>query len=68
MTYAYACLDWPSKPLLWKRGYETQRASEPAKSDPRSLLHSKGSGVLPLDKIMKMDHDNLRKVLQWQVS
>ena len=50
MTYAYACLDWPSKPLLWKRGYETQRASEPAKSDPRPLPHFKGSGVLPLDK------------------
>ncbi len=28
----------------------------------------KGSGVLPLDKIMKMDHDNLRKFLQWQAS
>ena len=61
MTYAYACLDWPSKPLLWKRGYETQRASEPAKSDPCSLPSQKGSGVLPLDKTMKMDHDNLRK-------
>jgi len=68
MIYAYACLDWPSKPLLWKRGYETQRASEPAKSDPHPLPHLKGSGVSPLDKIMKMDHDNLRKVLQWQAS
>ena len=68
MTYAYACLDWPSKPLLWKKGYETQRASEPAKSDTCSLLHLKESGILPLDKIMKMDHDNMQKVLQWQAS
>ena len=51
-----------------KKGYETQRASEPAKPDPRPLPHLKGSGVSPLDKIMKMDHDNLRKVLQWQAS
>jgi hypothetical protein len=29
---------------------------------PVLILHSKGSGVLPLDKIIKMDHDNLRKV------
>ncbi len=43
-----------------KRGYGTQRASEPAKSDPCSLPHLKESGVLPLDK-MKMDHDNLQK-------
>jgi hypothetical protein len=48
--------------------YGTQRASEPAKSDPCSLPHLKESGVLPLDKITKMDHDNLRKVLQWQAS
>ena len=55
-------------PNYEKRGYGTQQASEPAESDPCSLLHLQESGVLPLDKIMKMDHDNLRKVLQWQAS
>ena len=54
--------------LIMKKRTWTQRASEPAKSDPRPLPHLKGSGVSPLDKIMKMDHDNLRKVLQWQAS
>jgi hypothetical protein len=53
MTYAYACLDWPSKPLLWKKGYETQRASEPAKPDPRPLPHLKGEWSLTLTKLWK---------------
>ena len=51
MTYAYACLDWPSKPLLWNKGYETQRASEPAKPDPRPLPHLKGEWSLTLTKL-----------------
>ena len=78
---------------LRKKGW-TQRASGPAKSDPRLLpFFKRGSGVSPLgrfiysrhnikkvasgwnrkrgpslDKIMKMDHDNLRKILHWQAS
>jgi hypothetical protein len=57
----------------------TQWASGPAKSDPRLLPHSKGewnltSWLIHLfqiqykEKILKMDHDNLRKVLHWQAS
>ena len=47
--------------LNYEKRVWNSTASEPAKSDPCSLPHLKKSGVLPLDKIMKMDHDNLRK-------
>jgi hypothetical protein len=36
--------------LIMEKRIWTQRASEPAKSDPRPLPHLKGGGVSPLDK------------------